>query len=294
MNSKKNIGFFCGCLLISAVSQASETIDLRQFEEKLSQANGLENIVPGSPEAMLLESLNTIADAVVGKSLGPQEISDALTLLDSTDIIEEMLPKEAAISFGNDFLAGSDLSMSDLTNASYFLNSLNAKKLANAKNIEALSLSSRGALANVQSQVINLSKTNVGEMISQLEKAPEIDLVQLSSAIDGAGAQITSNVAQAEAAISQSAGELQTASNQISSATQTLSFAAGAAMAAAAYSLDQAASAIANSISAGVAVDLEAASQGMGFDSFADAVNAYNQQYGTNYTVDSARQALGQ
>ena len=64
-------------------------------------------------------------------------------------------------------------------------------------------------------------------------------------------------------------------------------------MVAAAYSLDQA-TALANTISAGVAVDLEAASQGMGFDDFAAAVEAYNQQYGTNYTTETAAEALGQ
>ena len=31
-----------------------------------------------------------------------------------------------------------------------------------------------------------------------------------------------------------------------------------------------------------------------GYGSFADAVNAYNEQYGTNYTVESAKEALGQ
>ena len=46
--------------------------------------------------------------------------------------------------------------------------------------------------------------------------------------------------------------------------------------------------------SVGVSTDLEAASQGLGFDSFADAVEAYNKQYGTDYTVDEAKEALGQ
>jgi hypothetical protein len=32
----------------------------------------------------------------------------------------------------------------------------------------------------------------------------------------------------------------------------------------------------------------------MGYDSFADAVAAYNAEHGTNYTVESAREALGQ
>ena len=44
----------------------------------------------------------------------------------------------------------------------------------------------------------------------------------------------------------------------------------------------------------GVATDLEAAASGLGFDSFADAVAAYNKQYGTNYSVDEAKEALGQ
>ena len=81
---------------------------------------------------------------------------------------------------------------------------------------------------------------------------------------------------------------------KINSVSSSISFAVGASISIAASNLDQAAEMIANTISSGVAVDLEAASQGMGFDSFADAVNAYNEQYGTNYTVDSAREALGQ
>ena len=44
----------------------------------------------------------------------------------------------------------------------------------------------------------------------------------------------------------------------------------------------------------GVSVDLEATVQGMGYDSFAAAVEAYNEQNGTNYTVESAKEALGQ
>ena len=44
----------------------------------------------------------------------------------------------------------------------------------------------------------------------------------------------------------------------------------------------------------GVSTDLEAAAQGLGYSSFADAVRAYNEKYGTNYTEESAREALGQ
>ena len=50
---------------------------------------------------------------------------------------------------------------------------------------------------------------------------------------------------------------------------------------------------IAEAASAGIGTDLEAAAKGLGYDSFADAVAAYNAQYGTNYSVDEAREALG-
>ena len=51
---------------------------------------------------------------------------------------------------------------------------------------------------------------------------------------------------------------------------------------------------IAAASAAGVSVDLEAAAAGAGFDSFADAVAAYNAEHGTNYSVDEAKEALGQ
>ncbi len=44
----------------------------------------------------------------------------------------------------------------------------------------------------------------------------------------------------------------------------------------------------------GVSTDLEAAAQGLGYSSFAAAVDAYNKQYGTNYTTETAKEALGQ
>ena len=58
--------------------------------------------------------------------------------------------------------------------------------------------------------------------------------------------------------------------------------------------LQTVADSIAQAATVGVSTDLEAAAQGLGYDSFADAVAAYNKQYGTNYTVESAKEALGQ
>lgn len=50
---------------------------------------------------------------------------------------------------------------------------------------------------------------------------------------------------------------------------------------------------IAQAASVGISTDLEAAAQGLGYDSFSDAVSAYNEKYGTNYTVEEAKEALG-
>ena len=58
--------------------------------------------------------------------------------------------------------------------------------------------------------------------------------------------------------------------------------------------LQTVADSIAQAATVGVSTDLEAAAQGLGYSSFADAVAAYNEQYGTNYTVESAKEALGQ
>ena len=58
--------------------------------------------------------------------------------------------------------------------------------------------------------------------------------------------------------------------------------------------LQTVADSIALAATVGVSTDLEAAASGLGFDSFADAVSAYNEQYGTDYSVDEAKEALGQ
>jgi hypothetical protein len=58
--------------------------------------------------------------------------------------------------------------------------------------------------------------------------------------------------------------------------------------------LQTVADSIALAATVGVSTDLEAAASGLGYDSFADAVSAYNEQHGTNYSVDEAKEALGQ
>ena len=71
------------------------------------------------------------------------------------------------------------------------------------------------------------------------------------------------------------------------------SFDAGQIAAAASSSMQEVADTLTAAISAGVSVDLEATANGLGYGSFADAVNAYNAEYGTSYTEQEARDALG-
>ena len=72
------------------------------------------------------------------------------------------------------------------------------------------------------------------------------------------------------------------------------SFDAGQIAAAAGGNLQEVADTITAATNAGVSVDLESTAQGMGYGSFADAVAAYNAEYGTNYTTEEAKAALGQ
>lgn len=72
------------------------------------------------------------------------------------------------------------------------------------------------------------------------------------------------------------------------------SFDAGQIAAAAGSSLQEVADTIAIASSVGVSVDLDATVQGMGYGSFAEAVDAYNAEHGTDYTVETAKEALGQ
>ncbi|MDC3274213.1 hypothetical protein OAU53_01895 [Candidatus Pelagibacter sp.] len=58
--------------------------------------------------------------------------------------------------------------------------------------------------------------------------------------------------------------------------------------------LQTVADSIAQAASVGISTDLEAAAQGLGYNSFSDAVSAYNAEHGTNYTEEEAKEALGQ
>ena len=74
---------------------------------------------------------------------------------------------------------------------------------------------------------------------------------------------------------------------------QVGSFEAAAIAASLGTDLQTVADSIAEAAAVGISTDLEAAAAGLGYGSFADAVAAYNAQYGTSYTAEEAAEALG-
>ena len=275
----------------------SVELQLDSVQKKIDDIKSMKEVVLGPSESQMFQVLQDITNKLNKTKISKPIILDTLTVLDTTDFIEERFPQVTKLNFPENFLVGSNLSIADLTNASFFLNSLNSKRLQKLKNLRALS-QTNSVMSKINFQIIEGLSLEPSKLIQQLEKMPKLDLVALSSSINIASTSILKNTdvvsnnlndvtSNASAAITEAA-------SQVESATTTLSRAAGAAMAAASYSLDQAATEIANSISAGVSVDLDAAAQGLGHDSFASAVESYNEQYGTSYTVDSAKEALGQ
>ena len=296
---KNNIFKFFIFIILTLQIHLSFAVELKldDIKNKIIDIKDNKEVVSGSPQFQMLSVLEDITNELNKTNISKSTIQDSLTILDTTDFIEEKFPQLTKLNFPENFLVGSNLSIADLANASYFLNSLNKRRIQKLKDLDKLS-NRNNIMSKININIIDELKLEPLSLIKQLEKMPELDLVSLSSSINKTSSSLLKNtdiVADNLNEVTSSASSaISEAASQVESATTTLSRAAGAAMAAASYSLDQAATEIANTISAGVSVDLDAAAQGLGHDSFAAAVEAYNEQYGTSYTVDSAKEALGQ
>jgi hypothetical protein len=296
---KNNIFKFFIFITLTLQIHLSFAVELKldDIKNKIIDIKNSKEVVSGSPQFQMLSVLEDITNELNQKNISKSIIQDSLTILGTTDFIEEKFPQLTKLNFPENFLVGSNLSIADLANASYFLNSLNKRRIQKLKDLDKLS-NKNNIISKININIIDELKLEPLSLIKQLEKMPELDLVSLSSSINKTSSSLLKNtdiVADNLNEVTSSASSaISDAASQVESATTTLSRAAGAAMAAASYSLDQAATEIANTISAGVSVDLDAAAQGLGHDSFAAAVEAYNEQYGTSYTVDSAKEALGQ
>ena len=296
---KNNFIIFFTFILIQFQIFKSYAVEfnLKEVQEKIDNIKAMDGMTKGSPEFLMFQVLQNLTTQLNSNKKSKSLVQDTLTVLDITDFIEEKFPQVTKLQFPENFLVGSNLTVADLTNASFFLNSLNSRRLEKLKKLSDLSQSD-SILSKINTQIVDELSLEPLKLIQQLEKMPKLDLVSLSTSVNKATSSILKNTEivanNLNEVTSTASNAIANATAQVESATTTLSRAAGAAMAAASYSLDQAAGEIANTISAGVSVDLDAAAQGLGHNDFAAAVDAYNAQYGTNYTVDSAKEALGQ
>ena len=296
---KNNFIIFFTFILIQFQIFKSYAVEfnLKEVQEKIDDIKAMDEMNQGSPEFLMFQVLQNLTTQLNSNKKSKSLVQDTLTVLDITDFIEEKFPQVTKLQFPENFLVGSNLTVADLTNASFFLNSLNSRRLEKLKKLSDLSQGDN-ILSKINNQIIEELSLEPLKLIQQLEKMPKLDLVSLSTSVNEATSSILKNTEivanNLNEVTSTASNAIANATAQVESATTTLSRAAGAAMAAASYSLDQAAGEIANTISAGVSVDLDAAAQGLGHNDFAAAVDAYNAQYGTNYTVDSAKEALGQ
>ena len=296
---KNNFIIFFTFILIQFQIFKSYAVEfnLNDVQEKIDEIKDMEGMTQGSPEFLMFQVLQNLTTQLNNNKKSKSLVQDTLTVLDITDFIEEKFPQVTKLQFPENFLVGSNLTVADLTNASFFLNSLNSRRLEKLKKLSDLSQGD-SILSKINTQIVDELSLEPLKLIQQLEKMPKLDLVSLSTSVNEATSSILKNTEivanNLNEVTSTASNAIANATAQVESATTTLSRAAGAAMAAASYSLDQAAGEIANTISAGVSVDLDAAAQGLGHNDFAAAVDAYNAQYGTNYTVDSAKEALGQ
>lgn len=296
---KNNFIIFFTFILIQFQIFKSYAVEfnLKDVQEKIDDIKAMDGMTQGSPEFLMFQVLQNLTTQLNSNKKSKSLVQDTLTVLDITDFIEEKFPQVTKLQFPKNFLVGSNLTVADLTNASFFLNSLNSRRLEKLKKLSDLSQGD-SILSKINTQIVDELSLEPLKLIQQLEKMPKLDLVSLSTSVNEATSSILKNTEivanNLNEVTSTASNAVANATAQVESATTTLSRAAGAAMAAASYSLDQAAGEIANTISAGVSVDLDAAAQGLGHDDFAAAVDAYNAQYGTNYTVDSAKEALGQ
>jgi len=163
------------------------------------------------------------------------------------------------------------------------------------KGLEKADVNNVKALMQHMADVEMAALPEVSGLIDRVSKSG-MDLAKLDQALDRIGSstdQVTRSISfdlNNLASLSQSLQSIINNPGNINALSREI----GMAVANLGGSLQQAAEAVAYSIAAGVNVNLDAAAQGMGYSSFAAAVDAYNAAHGTSYTVDQAKDALGQ
>ena len=108
-------------------------------------------------------------------------IVDNVSTDNSQNQCKEKFPQVTKLQFPENFLVGSNLTVADLTNASFFLNSLNSRRLEKLKKLSELSQRD-SILSKINTQIVKELSLEPLKLIQQLEKMPKLDLVSLSKA----------------------------------------------------------------------------------------------------------------
>jgi len=216
----------------------------------------------------------------------PTEIKDSAgNLIEFTEENIQDLKAQLAINTFNSMIDISTLEIKESMNE-------NIKEIAQA--IEASGGFNLDAWLN---QDFTITLNNYSQLVGNsygIEMNDFNDLTKFANELYGTDVSPEDYAAQwASATVEGSTTSWAAMTSGVDLINQVGSFEAASIAASLGSDLQTVADTIAQAASVGVSTDLEAAAAGLGFDSFADAVAAYNAQYGTNYTAEEAAEALG-
>ena len=188
---KNNIFKFFIFITLTLQIHSSFAVELKldNIRNKINDIKNSKEVVSGSPQFQMLSVLEDITNELNKTKISKSTIQDSLTILDTTDFIEEKFPQKTKLNFPENFLIGSNLSIADLANASYFLNSLNKRRIQKLKDLDKLS-NKNNIMSKININIIDELKLEPLSLIEQLEKMPELDLVSLSSSINKTSSSI--------------------------------------------------------------------------------------------------------
>ena len=124
---KNNIFKFLIFITLSLQIYPSFTVelDLDDIKNKINDIKNTKAVVSDTPQFQMLSVLEEITNKINKSKISKSTIQDSLTLLDTTDFIEEKFPKITKLNFPENFLVGSNLSIAVLANSSYLFHHLN-------------------------------------------------------------------------------------------------------------------------------------------------------------------------
>ena len=109
-------------LILYLIPINANGLELNSIQKKIEDIRKNEVILIDTPEYQMFTVLEYITKNLNNATISKNLIKDTLTVIDSTDFIEEKFPQISKLNFPENFLVGSNLSLADLTRrqATYF------------------------------------------------------------------------------------------------------------------------------------------------------------------------------